>query len=529
MFIIDKIIDLNNLLFFPCFVFKNTQQQQQQQQQQQFFKRYFGKYRVGSNLIPDDIDGISSCHIWEQLINDPNILLYESEIDHGRAYRKCRPMLLCLLNPLVLLHTIVTGSIVQFCLCDELYCWIQKEYTTRTYIRIYSNRIEYNTPHVRFPFGCCGCGSWTSDNIIVHPFDRGTFGFSIVKFGTLSSLCCYWPTYGTVVGRHRCQCNGSLWNRFCTNCSTWWCDEWICQLLCCTYKYDGIANADEFQFIASIILQCYYENRIITPDDITKCLSYWYNTISERSNPIQRKRPVCCEPYYVPTCTCTKIYKHVHPYRPIPYGDDDNDDDNDDANDIIISTNDENIISNKNDNNTCTKKMNGRSTTTTKIKKRFEITDQLRDVYNTYEIERVQQNNKYEQYYGPVHYSTLCRGFGCRRCFGRKGCCFCTEGCDTCWYEHYNNNCSSSRSGSSSSNNNNHIAPPITCDHDIDDEWDASTILMHVLGPPPKNVIIERWRYDPESNTNYLDIYPTPLQPLATTPVAVNTVPQEDM
>ena len=78
---------------------------------------------------------------------------------------------------------------------------------------------------------------------------------------------------------------------------------------------------------------------------------------------------------------------------------------------------------------------------------------------------------------------------GCRRCYGRKGVIFCTEGCTNC----------SRKAGDP--------APPLE-DHDFDDEHDASTLLMHVLGPPPPNVVIKRGRYDPESQQNVLDVYP---------------------
>lgn len=43
--------------------------------------------------------------------------------------------------------------------------------------------------------------------------------------------------------------------------------------------------------------------------------------------------------------------------------------------------------------------------------------------------------------------------------------------------------------------------------HDFDDECDASTVLMKVLGPPPENVCIRRWRWDPELQANVLDEY----------------------
>ena len=89
---------------------------------------------------------------------------------------------------------------------------------------MYPNRIEVNYPNLRF-FGLCGCGSWASDAIVSHPFDRGAFGFRPVRWGIRSLLCATWPVYGGVVARQRCQCNGSLWPRL-LDCGGWWCDEW---------------------------------------------------------------------------------------------------------------------------------------------------------------------------------------------------------------------------------------------------------------------------------------------------------------
>ena len=237
------------------------------------------------------------------------------------------------------------------------------------------------------------------------------------------------------------------------NIGGWWCDEWFCQIFFCTYRYKGLANPDEVAFAASIALQAYFEGRVLVPNDMEKCIEYWYENIAEQTDPIGRKRPVCCEPYTVPLCTCNKIYERTHPARPIPYPENDE-----------------------------------------------RITDRLKDVYTEYEIERQQQIYDYTNYRGIVNKSTVCRGFGCRRCYGRKGCCFCFEGCDTC----YADNCGPSRRKAGDP------APPLTKDHDIDDEWDASSILLKVIGPPPSNVVIKRWRYDPEKNENYLDIYPPP-------------------
>jgi hypothetical protein len=102
--------------------------------------------------------------------------------------------------------------------CDELCCWVRKEYSARTFFRVYSNRIEFNEPRARIPFGYLGCGSWNEDVIATHPFDRGAFGFSRVNSCTTAHTLGIWPSYGGVVARHRCQCNGPLWNRMFTDC-----------------------------------------------------------------------------------------------------------------------------------------------------------------------------------------------------------------------------------------------------------------------------------------------------------------------
>ena len=43
---------------------------------------------------------------------------------------------------------------------------------------------------------------------------------------------------------------------------------------------------------------------------------------------------------------------------------------------------------------------------------------------------------------------------------------------------------------------------------DLDDDSDASKILMKVLGDPPKDVIYTRWDYDEERGENVLVSYP---------------------
>jgi hypothetical protein len=114
-------------------------------------------------------------------------------------------------------------------------------------------------------------------------------------------------------------------------------------------------------------------------------------------------------------------------------------------------------------------------------------------IYERYEAERQNQIRDWKTYYGPVNYSTFCRAGGCRRFFGRKGCIFCTEGCTDC----------DRKAGEP--------ALPFEV-HDIDDDWDASSVLIKVLGPPPANVVIRRWRWDPEAQKNILETYPESME-----------------
>jgi hypothetical protein len=183
--------------------------------------RYFGTFRVGSNLIPDDINGLPSTHITQSLPTDSQIVLYQAEIDHGKAFECCQLTciyLTCCGGWIPLIATQGMLVVFGFCTCDEMCCWIRKEYSTRTFFRVYSNRIVLNVPRVRFPYGYLGCGSWSADTILTHPFDRGAFGFSRVHSFTTAHICGVWPAYGGAVARHRCQCNGPLWNRMFTDC-----------------------------------------------------------------------------------------------------------------------------------------------------------------------------------------------------------------------------------------------------------------------------------------------------------------------
>jgi hypothetical protein len=173
--------------------------------------------------VPDDISGLPSTHLAEHLASNKNVILYQSAIDHGKGFRCLRLEFLCLLTPCGLAW-LLSSSIMKvctLCTCDESCCWLRKEYSTRTYFRIYSNRIEMNNPAVRFPYGYLGCGSWNADAIVAQPFDRGAFGFQYLRTGSIHYLCCCWPVYGGVVVRQRCQCNGPLWNRMCTDCGAY--------------------------------------------------------------------------------------------------------------------------------------------------------------------------------------------------------------------------------------------------------------------------------------------------------------------
>ena len=78
---------------------------------------------------------------------------------------------------------------------------------------------------------------------------------------------------------------------------------------------------------------------------------------------------------------------------------------------------------------------------------------------------------------------------GCRRVFGRRGVIFCTEGCNNF----------DRKAGEP--------APPFES-HDVDEYYDASSVLIKVLGPPPPNVVIRRWRWDPEKGENVLETFP---------------------
>ena len=205
-------------------------------------------------------------------------------------------------------------------------------------------------------------------------------------------------------------------------------------MLCCTFRYSGFANPDQVAAAANLCLQAYFEGRDISADDVQRCLEYWEHHISEEGG--GPKRDVCCEPHCQFPCAsdCSFYYRNVcHPRRMVPYEDEE------------------------------------------------DVSDELKEVYRKYDVLRRRQSKLYEKYQGPVRSTTWCRKCGCRRFFGRKGCIFCTEGCN-----HFDR-----KSGDP--------APPF--DHrDIDDECDASVILRKVLGPPPDIVVYRRWEYKDESS-----------------------------
>ena len=156
--------------------------------------RTFGRYRPNSVWVPDDIDGLPSTHLDDgrYLPTDPDHLLYSAEIDNGRAFRCCRPEHCLWLCP-PLWPLVLAGGMNLMCqsctTCDEMCCYVRKEYSKRTFYRVFPNRIEINEPHARL-FGMCGCGSWNADAILTHPFDRGAFGFRAVRCGTIELMTC---------------------------------------------------------------------------------------------------------------------------------------------------------------------------------------------------------------------------------------------------------------------------------------------------------------------------------------------------
>jgi hypothetical protein len=242
-----------------------------------------------------------------------------------------------------------------------------------------------------------------------------------------------WPLYGGVVARQRCQCNGPLWQgRGCDR--GWWCDEWMCDVLCCSYRYQNVADPEETAAASSLALQAYFEGRHMTRHDMEVCLRYWRENVSECADPVGRRREVCCGPLGVPCPSGVRCYRNVcQMKRPSPYASEANQ------------------------------------------------TEELHKVYDDYERSRRRQIERYESFVGPVQKSTLCRASDCRRVWGRRGLFFCTEGCFQC--------CRSDAVGRLGPGE---PFPP--CQHrDLDDDHCASTILAACLGDPPSNVVYRKW------------------------------------
>ena len=209
----------------------------------------------------------------------------------------------------------------------------------------------------------------------------------------------------------------------------------------CTYRYYGIADGDETAFASSLALQAYFEGRKISREDMDKCLDYWREDISEMENPVSHKRPVMCEPFSCPFPQGARLYKCIcQMKRTIPYK----------GGDLR--------------------------------------TEELQEIYDKYDENRTKQLKRYVEFKGPVQHSTFCKCLGCRRCMGRKGVIFCTEGCcDTagCCYSDLE-----AQPGD----------PFVPFAHaDIDDDNDASKVLQTVLGNPPSNVVYKRWEKDEET------------------------------
>lgn len=185
---------------------------------------------------------------------------------------------------------------------------------------------------------------------------------------------------------------------------------------------------------SSLALQAYFEGRVMTRQDLEKCLQYWRDHVSECDDPVGRKRDVCCEPMCVPFPTGVHCYRNICQLRRTPpYASEANQ------------------------------------------------TEELEKVYNDYELARRRQIERYEAFVGPVQKSTYCRAMGCRRVFGRRGALFCTEGC-----------CKCCQSGAVRRQGPHEPFPPYQI-RDLDDDNCASNILVTCLGDPPSNVVYRRW------------------------------------
>ena len=248
----------------------------------------------------------------------------------------------------------------------------------------------------------------------------------------------------------------------------------------CTYRYPGMSDAEEVAFASSVALQAYFEGRKISKEDMDRCVEYWRNNIAEQTDPVGRRRETCCEPCTLPCPTCEWCYESVcHAKRNVPYGDDD----------------DERITPRLKEVRALWSPLDPfrlKMTTRSNLSIFFY---QLLQVYADYEKLRVKQIDAYKSFRGPVQVSTVCRMCGCRRACGRRGCCFCTEGC--------------SKESREIRKNRKPGDPFPPFEHrDWDDDNDASKVLMKVLGDPPKDVVYTRWDYDEEQGKNVLVTYP---------------------
>jgi hypothetical protein len=211
-------------------------------------------------------------------------------------------------------------------------------------------------------------------------------------------------------------------------------------MLFCTYRYHGFADGDEVAFASNLALQAFFEGRKINKEDMEKCLEYWRQNIAEMHDPVGRKRDVMCEPFRVPCIPFGCIYRNCCQIkRKMPYK---------------------------------------------------EETKQLREAYDKYEQLRLKQIDRWDNFRQPVRLSTVCQILGCRRFCGRKGLCFCTEGCNDnppagCCYKDLGR-----RPGDP--------FPPQP-HPDLDDEQTAIRVLQTVLGNPPPNVVYKQWEMDSSS------------------------------
>lgn len=167
------------------------------------------------------------------------------------------------------------GSFIYTCPCkvDQTCCWKYKNYNQRTYVIIRENAVESNYPSLRIPWGIFGCGSWQSDKVNVHYFDRGAFGFHPVRCGSSFHCCLFWDWYGEVMGRQRCPwagvgCSKSQFtNRF--GCG---CDSLLMGLLLMWWHYPGLDNAKEASAAADVALQAYFEEKKLTMEEYDRLL-----------------------------------------------------------------------------------------------------------------------------------------------------------------------------------------------------------------------------------------------------------------